>query len=210
MRSKLSNIGLSNVGKALRIIIYLVILVGIACWIYDLYTMRSEWRASLVDMPRIEYSLPTYATIHLDVDVYNPSHSKVRARFVWYSIYVENQFVGEGFEPYIELRPGHNVLHLDAKIDLSRLPCPVLEALYEGRNVTVSIRGYAVIDLMLFGVVSYKQLLVPFNKTVEELEPPTIPEHVKDALKLYVYLCEHRSEVAKLLEKLGGAIWGTR
>ncbi|BEP18369.1 hypothetical protein PYJP_17210 [Pyrofollis japonicus] len=173
--------------SALKAIFYLVVIAGIAFFIVDLYYTRSGWSTSLAEKPEIQPQ-GTNIRINLVLDIYNPSHSEVRAKLVWYSIYLDNEYVGEGLKPYLDLKPGHNKVRLSVTIDTLRLPCAVAEALSKG-NVTVSVKGYAIITLMLFGKVGYKDITVPINtqpyKEAVKLDPVT-----KRALGIVTAMCE--------------------
>ncbi len=173
--------------NALRALFYIVVILGIVFFIADLYYTRSGWQVTLAQRPEIT-PVGTQLKVTLVLDVYNPSHSTVKAKLLWYSLYLDNNYVGEGLKPYLELRPGHNKVRLSLLIDTLHLPCAVVDALAKGR-VTLEVKGYTIITLMLFGKIGYKDITVPINTKPTSIEIKTTPT-LQKALKVAATLCK--------------------
>ncbi len=186
---------------ALKVIFYVIVIIGIVVYALDLYTSRGRWSASLQRPPEVSVQPPSTLNVLVDLNVYNPSHGKVVVRDLWYNIYINNYFVGEGFKPYVVLFPGNNTLRLSTSIDLSRFPCPLAETFYNGENMTISVSGYAIANVMLFGKLSFRSVMVPFNVTAKEIKVPKLPEVTRSLLYVYIYYCQHSSEIEKALSK---------
>ena len=156
-------------------------------FLVDLYYTRGGWSVALAERPEI---VPhgTYIRVNLVLDIYNPSHSEIKAKLLWYSIYLNNEYVGEGLKPYLLLEPGHNKVRLGIDIDTLRLPCAVAEALAKG-TVTVRVKGYAIVTLMLFGKIGYKDITVPID-TKPYSEAISLDPATKKALGVVAALCE--------------------
>ena len=187
---------------ALKVAFYLVIILGLVVFAVDLYVSRASWSFSLKEAPKVSVEPPGTLILEMDLNVHNPSHSKVFLRNLWFVIYVNGYFVGEGFKPYVVLNPGNNTVVIKTNIDLTRLPCPVAEALYNQEALSVNISGYVVADLMVFGKYSFRSVTVPFNINVENLEPPRLPSASRSLLNVYVYYCTHSDEIMKMLSRL--------
>jgi hypothetical protein len=181
---------------ALRALFYIAVIVGVALFVADLYSSRAGWSVALAEPPRVS---PEGASLRIQayLDIYNPSHSTVRAKLVWYMVYLGDEPVGQGLIPYLDLKPGHNRVPVFVTVDLLHLPCAVVGSLAKERSVAVSVRGYATVTLMLFGRIGYRDVTVPFNTTVYRVEVPLDPVSEK-ALSFAGLLCQAARGAATL------------
>jgi len=173
--------------NAVRAIFYIIVLLGVIFFVADLYYTRAAWHVSLAERPEITPQ-GTQIKVTLVLDVYNPSHSTVKAKLLWYSIYIDDNYVGEGLKPYLVLKPGHNRVRLSVIIDPLHIPCAALDALSKGKAV-LQVKGYTIITLMLFGKIGYKDITVPINTKPEQISIAITPT-LQKALGLAAALCK--------------------
>ncbi len=190
---------------AIKVMFYLIVISGIVVYALDLYTSRGNWSVNLQRTPEISVEPPTTLRVSIDLKVLNPSHSKVVIRDLWYNIYINGLFSGEGFKPYVVLSPGNNTLRLVTSFDLNRLSCSLAETFYRGENVSIYISGYAIANLMVFGKFSFRSVMVPFNVTAKEVKVPKLPETARSFLYVYIYYCQHSTEIEKILSKISSS-----
>ena len=187
--------GVSRVVGLLRALFYLAVAVGLVVWLWDLYVSQQGWSVGLAEAPRVAPE-GTNLRIGLVLDVYNPSGSTVRAKLVWYNIYMNGYYVGEGLIPYLELRPGHNIVRASVDVDVLHLPCAVARALSQGR-VSVDVKGYAMVTLMLFGRIPYRDVTVPIKATPYQWRPSLDPA-TRNAVRFVDALCRLAEEGRRL------------
>ena len=181
---------------------YAVIIVGVLVYLYDLYSTMDQWKAELSDRPRLGLVGPARLNAEFYVRVYNPD-GDVFAKLVYYRVYINGYYAGDGFIPYLSLPSGWSEHKIGVEIDLSRASCGVARALSSGEDLTVRLEGYAMVDLKAFGRIPWRTVTVPFNVTAAQVEPPPLDDATRALLRLYVLACDEAPRVLKVLEALG-------
>lgn len=185
-------------------VIYLIVIVGVAVYLYQLYVTADQWQVEVSDMPKIGLESPTQLRVTVPVKVYNPA-DRVFARLVYYRVYVEGYYAGDGLIPYLDLPPGWSEHKVSLVIDLDRVGCGLAKALSSKSNVTVEVQGYLMVDLKAFGVVTWKTVTLPFNVTAAEVEVPTLSEQAASLLSLYTLVCDEAPKLVSMLSELASS-----
>lgn len=173
---------------ALKTLFYIIVLAGVALYLYGLYVASGEWRVEPEGLPHLGFEGPRVLVVGGNVRVYNPD-GPVTAKLVYYRIYVEDQLAGDGLVPYLDLPSGWSTHRLEVKVDLARVGCGLAEALLEGGNVTVRARGYAMVDVKTWGGLTWKTVTVPFDVVLGEAGVPSLDPASKTLLEFIVGLC---------------------
>ncbi|MCE4617471.1 MAG: LEA type 2 family protein [Desulfurococcales archaeon] len=159
---------------------------------------------------------PTVITIDVPVNIYNPD-GKVSVRNLYYRIYINGEYVGDGFKPYLDLPSGNTTTVFNLKIDLLSLGCGVSDALLNQENITIRVEGYLQFDIKAFGIIPWKTIAIPFNTTAKQYKTPEIPQQALAPLHLKTLICEHPDTITQILQTLqtgnaapggGGGGWG--
>jgi len=178
----------SKLVSTLRLIVYLIVIVGAALYLYGLYESRGEWRYEIGGAPRVSFVSPTVVSIEVPLRIYNPA-GDVSAKLVYYQVYLNNVRVGDGLIPYLTLPHGWSNRTFKVTVDILDLGCGGVDALLKGK-ATVKVSGYAMVDIKTFGGLTWKTITVPFNTTAREARVPPVPEESKPALEAIAAMCK--------------------
>ena len=193
----------SKIVSILKIMFYVVVIFGLVTYGYGLYVSSNDWRIEVEGVPRIDYVSASEVKITTTLNIYNPSRNNVKLYNVWYSIYIDNYYIGEGFIPYVNLRPGNNKINTSITIEILDLPCNVARALSNDNTINITVKGYAVFQLKLYGKINYKQLTVSFNKTIRNIEFPDAPSGANEMLRLLVTVCDSPHDIVTIITGMG-------
>ncbi len=183
---------------AAKALFYIFLLVGVTLYLVGLYESRGEWKIELAGAPNVGVSGPTLLTVNIPVKIYDPD-GPVTAKLVYYRLYVNNEYAGDGFTPYLDLKPGWTEHRFRVDIDVSKVGCGVATALSKGQPVEMRVEGYAMVDLKAFGKIPWKTVTVPFNYTVENVSIPTLPLGARSMLEISLYVCNNSERVLNIL-----------
>ncbi len=186
---------------AVKYTIYLVIIIGVIVYLVGVYQHMDEWDAQLSGTPQVSPIGPTALHLEIPVKIYNPD-GDVLARLVYYKVYVEGYYAGDGFIPYLDLKSGWSEHIFKVDLDLSRAGCGLAKALQAGSELTVRVEGYAMVDLKAFGIIPWKTVTVPFNVTATNVTLPGLPAEARAFLALTSYVCDHSGDVMSLIQLL--------
>ena len=178
--------------------------MGVIFYLAGLYTHLDDWKAEVSAVPTMGMESPTVMTFDVPVNIYNPDGG-VFVRNLYYRVYVNGEYVGDGFKPYLDLSSGNNTVDFNLKIDLLSLGCGVSKALLEKENITVRVEGFLQFDIKAFGVIPWKTITIPFNTTAKQFKAPDIPQQALAPLQLRTLICEHPDTVAQILQTLGSS-----
>ena len=173
-----------------KTLFYVVVFVGVALYLYGLYAASGEWRVEPASAPYVGLRSPRVLEVGGEVNIYNPD-GPVMAKLVYYRVYVEDEYVGDGLVPYLDLPSGWSTHRFSVTVDVARLGCGVAEALLSGDNVTVRVEGYAMVDVKTWGGLTWKTLTVPFNVVLGEARVPELDPATRSLLQFIVGLCEY-------------------
>ncbi len=193
----------SKVMLYVKVIFYIIVIFGIFSFGYGLYSTRGNWSVELAGIPTIEYLSPSEAAVRISLDIYNPSGNEIRASNLWFSVYVDGNYIGEGFVPYVILKPGHNIVNVSVSFNLLDIPCSLAEAIKSDSSVNITVKGYVMFQILLYGKINYRQLIVPFSYTVEKVELPDLPPGASNIITLVNMVCKYPDRVLSFLDLLG-------
>ena len=179
---------MSKALTALKVAFYLVVIGGAALWGWTLYETRGKWSYRLAGRPTISY-VPPY-TLHIEVplEIFDPA-GPVTAKLVYYKIYINGEPAGTGLIPYIDLHKGWNNLTVTLDLDISRTTCGLAHALAHGENVTITVKGYAMVDIKTLGGLTWRTITIPYNIKAKQVETPQIGQPAQALLQLYDTIC---------------------
>ncbi|MCE4608895.1 MAG: hypothetical protein F7C36_00735 [Desulfurococcales archaeon] len=193
----------SSIISYLKLAFYIVVIFGLITYGYGLYVSSKDWKIEVVGVPRIDYVSPSEVKVTSMLEIYNPSGDTMTLYNVWYSIYIDNYYVGEGFLPYVILDPGDNRINTSITIDILDLPCNVARALSSDNTINITVKGYAVFQLKLYGKINYKQLTVSFDRTINDVEFPDAPPGASEMLRLIVAVCDSPQDIVTIITSMG-------
>ncbi|MEB3774143.1 MAG: hypothetical protein GSR86_04355 [Desulfurococcales archaeon] len=182
-----------------KTLVYFIIIIGIISYVYSVNSSIDEWSVKVSGKPDIAPAGVTLMEVSIPVSIYNPG-DKVTAKYIFYRIYFNNYYVGEGFIPYLDLDSGYSEHMLRATIDLSRIGCSVAESIYNNSGIEVRVVGIATVDLYLFGVVPWKSVTLSFNHTVSNVTLPELDPGTRQLLHLYVFACRNSDKIYSVVE----------
>jgi hypothetical protein len=186
---------LSKVITALKVAFYLVVIGGAAAWGWTLYETRGEWSYRLAGRPTVSYVPPYTLRVDVPLEVYDPA-GPVMAKLVYYNVYINGEQAGTGLIPYISLHKGWNNLTVTVNLDLSRISCGLAHALANGENLTVTVKGYAMIDIKTLGGLTWRTITVPYSIDAKQVQTPQIGQPARALLKIYDTICTSPSSLA--------------
>ncbi len=188
----------------LRLAVYALLIIGVIVYVVGLYSSMDEWRVEPAGPPRLGVQAPPVMIVEAPIRIYNPD-GNVLARMVYYKVYINGYYAGDGFIPYLRLQHGWSEHTIRLEVDLSRAGCGLAKALSTGENLTVRVEGLAMVDLKAFGKIPWRTVTVPFNTTAYEVPPPSLDPATRSILQLTVYLCNNSQRIITLLQSLQNA-----
>ena len=180
--------GASKALLVLRVIVYLIIIGGAALWGYGLYKTRGQWSYRLSGRPAMNYEPPYTLKVTVPLEIYDPA-GPVMAKLVYYQVYINGYPAGSGLIPYVHLVKGWNNLTVTTEVDLSQVTCGLAHALAQGENVTITVKGYAMVDIKTVGGLTWKTITVPFSKEAGQVETPQLSGPARLLIGFYDRLC---------------------
>ncbi len=193
----------SRILGTVKTVFYIILILGVAVYLYDINRAAGEWTVE-VGRPEIYPAGITSVEMRIPLEIYNPS-DKIMAKMIYYRIYVNDYYVGDGFQPYLDLPPGWSNHTLQFRVDLTRVGCGLASTLSEASNLTVELRGYAMVDLYIFGKVPWRTITVSFDKEVAGVETPSLGEAAR-ALELVNTMCRMIEDMGTGGEAGGGGL----
>lgn len=169
-----------------KTLFYIIVILGVVIYLYDVNRAAEEL---MIDFGRPEIYPAGFTSVEIRVplEIYNPS-DKIMAKMIYYRVYVNDYYVGDGFQPYLDLPSGWSNHTLQFKIDLTKAGCSLASALSEGGNLTVGLSGYAMVDLYIFGKIPWRTITVAFEENIQGIETPDLGA-VSRALELVNAIC---------------------
>ncbi len=185
----------------IRYAIYALIIVGVLLYGYSLYRSAGEWKVELADTPRVGLESPRVVSVRVPLRIFNPD-GEVMAKLVYYRVYIEGYYAGDGFVPYLHLPSGWSEHVFTVEVDMSRASCGLAQALVEGSNATVRVEGYAMVDLKTFGGLTWRTVTLPFNYTATQVPLPQLDAATRSLLQLYLYACNHSDTILGIIQTI--------
>ncbi|MCE4619610.1 MAG: hypothetical protein F7C33_01145 [Desulfurococcales archaeon] len=196
-------VGRQRIYSAIRTTILVLILIGVAIYLYGLYETRGEWRVEASGTPRVGLESPRVLHVEVYVKIHNPTKPVV-AKLVYYRVYLDGYYAGDGFIPYLKLPHGDSVHKITLSLDLSRASCGLAKALEKGGTLRVRVAGFAMVDLKTWGGFTWRTVTVPFNVTAGQVNTPQLDPATRAFLGLYTYVCDHPDLVYGIISGGGG------
>jgi LEA14-like dessication related protein len=154
--------------SALKYTFYFFILIGVVLYAVGAYNLLNSVQISLERPPTANRvgSLEYEFTIHLLIN--NPTSTQFTAKNIYYKLYLQDQFVGDGFKPYLTIKPGLNSESVSIRINLWNFPSIISDALSTG-SVRVRVEGTATVPLLAFGIIPWQEVTLqipPYEYTI--------------------------------------------
>ena len=112
---------------------------------------------------------------------------------------MQGSYLGEVYKPYLELKPGTNIVRLRVDLDLRDLPCALVEAWSEKGVATIEASGWAVFTVYAFGLLPVRDVTVSFRADVYNVSMPAKAKPVVDNMAA---LYEIKERLARALVKV--------
>jgi len=186
-----------------RTIATIIIIVGAVVYLYGLYVASKDWRVELAGVPEVGLAGYRSVSVEVPVRIYNPD-GEVLAKLVYYRVYIEGEYAGDGFIPYLSLPSGWSEHVVRAEIDLARAGCGVSRALAEGGTISVRLEGYAMVDIKTIGGLTWKTVTVPFNVSAAEVEAPALDDKTRAFIRVFLLICDAPEQLSTVLGGLDG------
>ena len=182
----------------IKTLVYMVIIAGVALYGYRLYASMDDWKVEPYGAPRAWFKTPRVLSVDMYLRIHNPD-GEVSAKLVYYRVYIQGEYAGDGLIPYLKIPSGTSVQKVPVELDLSRVGCGVARALVGEENLTLRVTGYAMVDLKTWGGLTWKTITLPFNFTIANLEMPDMSDTTKGFLILYSYVCTHPNDIIGII-----------
>ncbi len=158
---------LSKISKLWGLLTGLIV-IGIIVYIVLLWITSQSITAEVESIENIHYNpLKNNAEICFKIKVVNNGYIDVEIKKLYYKIYIDNKYLGEGVRENILINRGVNTIDfcLNTKPEKA-VKTLLLSKLYKGK-VNVTIKGYIEMPIKSFGIIKLWDLEIPYEKTIE-------------------------------------------
>ena len=145
-----------------------ILVIGIIVYFAMLWVTSQNISAKVEEISSAKYSIAeNKLEVCFLITVNNTGIIDVSIEKLYYKIYVQGEYLGEGSKEDIVINRGVNRINLCLKAPpSSALKAVILPILNKGK-VNVTIKGYIDIPIKSFGVIKMWTLEIPYEKTVQ-------------------------------------------
>ncbi len=145
-----------------------LLVIGIIVYFALLWVTSQNIAAEIKEIYTVKYS-PAEDKIQVCflVEVNNSGVTDVTIEKIYYKVYIQGEYLGEGSKEDISIERGRNELRLCINIPPTSAVKTLLVSLLNKGRVNVTVKGYIDIPIKSFGIVKLWTLELPFEKTVE-------------------------------------------
>jgi LEA14-like dessication related protein len=146
-----------------------LIIIGIIVYIGLLWVTSQSITAQLKSIETIKYSANSNKiTVCFKIQVNNTGYIDVNIEKLYYQIYINGKYLGEGTKENLVISRGVN----NIDICLVTTPSDILRvilvtALLHREKVNVTIKGYIDIPIKSFGIIKLWSLELPYEETYQ-------------------------------------------
>lgn len=145
-----------------------LIVIGIIVYFILLFLTSQGISTNITAIDNIKYDIgKNQVEVCFNVQVNNTGYIDVTIEKLYYKVYIENQYLGEGTKENILIKRGVN----NIDICLTTKPNDAIKALFitlsKKGAINVTIEGYIDIPIKSFGIIKLWTLELPFEESQE-------------------------------------------
>ena len=145
-----------------------LIVIGIIIYLILLYVTAQSLAAKVTGIESVGFDpLSNSVKTCFTVQVNNTGPLDVTIEKIYYKIYVDNKYLGEGVKKNIIIGKGSSNIKLCLTAESKAIADSLAEIIVHGGKVNVTVEGYVEIPIKSFGVIKLWTVQLPFKKTVE-------------------------------------------
>lgn len=144
-----------------------LIVIGIIIYIGLLWATSQSITVEIKSIKTLTYNpLKNKVLICFQVEVNNTGYIDVAIEKLYYEVYIDNEYLGEGYKENIVVTRGVNQINICLEVAPSdALKIMVLRSLANDEKVNVTIKGYIDIPIKSFGYIKLWTLELPYEET---------------------------------------------
>ena len=145
-----------------------LIVIGIIVYLGLLYQTSQSISADVKSIDSIRWiEFPDKIRIVFTLEVNNTGVVDVTIEKLYYRVYIENEYLGDGIEENILIMRGRNLIEVSFDTSVKHLSTGLIRILMQGGRFNVKIDGYIVIPIKSFGIIRLWSAEVPFIHSFE-------------------------------------------
>ena len=145
-----------------------LIVIGIIIYLGLLCQTSQSISADVKSIDSIRWiEFPDRIRIVFSLEVNNTGVIDVVIEKLYYRVYIENEYLGEGTKENIFITRGRNLIEVSFDTSVKHLSTGLLRILMQGGRFNVKIEGYIIVPIKSFGVLRLWSAEVPFTHSFE-------------------------------------------
>ena len=145
-----------------------LIVIGIIVYLGLLYQTSQSISADVKSIDGIRWiEFPDKIRIVFTLEVNNTGVVDVTIEKLYYRVYIENEYLGDGIEENILIMRGRSLIEVSFDTSVKHLSTGLIRILMQGGRFNVKIDGYIVIPIKSFGIIRLWSAEVPFIHSFE-------------------------------------------
>jgi len=145
-----------------------LIVIGIIVYLGLLYQTSQSISADVKSIDSIRWiEFPDKIRIIFTLEVNNTGVVDVTIEKLYYRVYIENEYLGDGIKENILIMRGRNLIEVSFDTSVKHLSTGLIRILMQGGRFNVKIDGYIVIPIKSFGIIRLWSAEVPFIHSFE-------------------------------------------
>lgn len=145
-----------------------LLVIGIIIYIAVLYVTSQNITVEVESIKSVNYKpLNNIVETCFVLRVNNTGLIDVTIEKLYYRIYVDGEYLGEGTKENIIIEKGTNLIDICLNTSPDKIAKSVLVAAMGRGKVNVTVRGYIDVPIKSFGVIKLWTLELPIEKTME-------------------------------------------
>jgi LEA14-like dessication related protein len=143
-----------------------LIVIGIIIYLILLYLTAQSLSAEIIGIDSVGYD-PFTSNVKtcFTIQVNNTGLIDVSIEKLYYKVYVDDQYLGEGVRENIVIEKGSNNIDICLVAESKDIVRSLGKLIIHGGRVNVTIKGYVDIPIKSFGVIKLWTAEIPFEKT---------------------------------------------
>ncbi len=145
-----------------------LLIIGIVIYIILLYQTSQSISAEIKSIDSIRWiEFPDKIRVVFTLEINNTGAIDVTIEKIYYKIYINGEYLGEGVRENIMIKKGVNHIEISLDTSVSHIAKSTLQLLTSGGKANVTVEGYIQVPLKSFGVVKLWTAEITFSKTEE-------------------------------------------
>lgn len=145
-----------------------LIVIGIITYFILLWYTSQSITAEIKSIENVKYSLiNNRLETCFKLQVNNSGPIDVVIEKIYYKVYINNKYLGEGVKENIMIERGENNIDICLSSKSKDIINSILSTLKGRGKVNVTVKGYIEVPIKSFGVIKLWTLQLPYEETVE-------------------------------------------